>query len=169
MLAAYLFQKEGMRNLLTTPAAAISALIWCILVISLTGCGSIRWGFVSLVPGFVAVAAGNTFFGLLSHPATRLLGTISYSVYLLHCIILMCALKALRGAIDFSQLQLHYYTLVLMGIGGFVVVCCSLTYRWIEHPALKWRTPIERRLSSRASQAHRSRIPKGQNAAMPAS
>lgn len=156
MLAAYLFQKEGMRNVLTTPVAAISALIWCILVLGLTKCSGIRWNFVSLIPGFFAIAAGNTFFGLLSHPATRLLGTISYSVYLLHCIILMFALKALRFVIDFNQLQLHYYTLILIGIGGLIVMFCSLTYRWLEHPALMWRTPIERRLSSRASPRHRS-------------
>jgi peptidoglycan/LPS O-acetylase OafA/YrhL len=145
--------------------AAITALIWFILVLGLTKCGGIRWNFVSLVPGFFAIAAGNTYFGVLSHPATRLLGTISYSVYLLHCIMLMFALKALRFVIDFNQLQLHYYTLVLIGIGGLVVIFCSLTYRWLEHPALKWRTPIEQRLSSRASPAHRSGgIPKGQNA-----
>jgi peptidoglycan/LPS O-acetylase OafA/YrhL len=153
LLAAWLFQKERMRNVLATPVAAIGALIWCVLILGLTKCATIRWNFLSLVPGFFAVAAGNTCFGLLTLPATRLLGTMSYSVYLLHCIILMCSLKMLRSVVDFNQLQLCYYTLILTGIGGLVVIVCSLTYRWLEHPAMQWRTPIERRLSSRKAPA----------------
>ncbi len=151
LLAAHLLQKESARKRLTTHFAAISVLVWCIVVLVLTKCGGIRWSLVALVPVFFAVAAGNTFFGILSHPATRLLGTISYSVYLLHCIILMGVLKALKFAFDFNQLPLHYYSVLLIGIGAFVIVACSVSYRWIEHPALKWRIPIVGKLGSPAS------------------
>jgi peptidoglycan/LPS O-acetylase OafA/YrhL len=146
LLAAQLTQKESVRKVLATPLAATCVLIWCVMVLVLTKCGGIRWSLVSLIPGFFAVASGNTLFGLLSHPATRLLGTMSYSVYLLHCIVLMCALKSLRFLVDFNQLPLQYYSLILIGIGASIVLFCALTFRWIEHPAMKWRTAIERKL-----------------------
>jgi peptidoglycan/LPS O-acetylase OafA/YrhL len=163
MLAAYLFQKESVRKRFTTHFTAIGALACCIVVLVLTKCGGIRWSLVALVPVFFAVAAGNTFFGILSHPATRLLGTISYSLYLLHCIILMGVLKALKFVVDFNQLPLHYYSIILMGIGALIIVACMVSYRWIEYPALKWRMPIGGRLGSPGSIRSRPvSVPQGQ-------
>jgi peptidoglycan/LPS O-acetylase OafA/YrhL len=93
---------------------------------------------------FWTVAAGNDYYGVLVHPATRCLGTISYSIYLLHGILLTTTLKVLASLIDFATLPLPAYCCLVSLLGVMLVLICAVTYRWVEHPLLVWRTPWER-------------------------
>jgi peptidoglycan/LPS O-acetylase OafA/YrhL len=74
---------------------------------------------------FVFIVAGNDFFGLLSSKAVFLLGTVSYSFYITHGIVLFV----------FSHLFNRW---ALIGLVGVAAVCFStLLYSTVEHRFMK--------------------------------
>jgi peptidoglycan/LPS O-acetylase OafA/YrhL len=88
-----------------------------------------------LAPLFLAVAAGNSF-GILRKRAFLFLGQISYSIYLLHCLVLAATIIPLQRA--HSQLlenPVWYLALIcFMGIG--VILLATVSHRFVESPFL---------------------------------
>ena len=86
---------------------------------------------------FVLIASGNDLFGLLTAPASKYLGTISYSVYLLHGIVLFCVLRLVNLVYPIQGMNpLHFW--LLAGICGLlVIVFAGISYRYIEYPFLR--------------------------------
>lgn len=85
---------------------------------------------------FIGIACGNSLFGILTHPLSRILGQISYSIYLLHGIVLFVTFNWILGfkiASRFSPL-VHWGIIALCGMA--VVFICSITYRLIEKPSM---------------------------------
>ncbi|MBA3020328.1 acyltransferase [Propionicimonas sp.] len=83
---------------------------------------------------FVLIAAGSSVFGLLTNTASRLLGETTYSVYLLHGLLLTLVLRFIIGldvAASWTTTQHWLLTLALV----FPLVGLSyLGFRWIEAP-----------------------------------
>jgi peptidoglycan/LPS O-acetylase OafA/YrhL len=94
----------------------------------------------ALFPLFLVVAAGNSVFGFLTHPATRCLGAISYSLYLLHGIVFYFAVSALRLFGPAQLTQPMYWTLIIAAAVATALLCAA-TYRWIEFPYMRARRP----------------------------
>lgn len=145
MLAAALLQHTGLRRFSSSTAASF-VVLFCI-AISLT-CFDTRFSigsFCLLSAAFVLMVSGNTFFGVLVQPAARVLGEISYSVYLLHgiCLYFVFHFVLADTAHRFNELQ-HWLVILLLVPG--VLVLCSLSYRWIEAPALRQTTHITTQL-----------------------
>lgn len=92
--------------------------------------------FITAVFGIIAF--GNTFFGLLTSSAFLLLGKISFSIYLLHGIVLFFTFKFIVGYEFIHQLSdLNYLLFVLLLVP--VVISISLsTYQYVELPFIKW-------------------------------
>jgi peptidoglycan/LPS O-acetylase OafA/YrhL len=86
-------------------------------------------------PLFFVAAAGNTFFGFLTHPAIRCLGAMSFSLYLLHGIVFRLVFRILKmaGLTDLPQLD---YWLIIIVTAIATTFLCAATYRWIEFPFL---------------------------------
>ena len=85
---------------------------------------------------FVLVASGNTLFGALVSVPARILGQISYGIYLLHGILLYFIFRYVLGfktAAGFSHVQ---WDLVICGCVIPLIAICAVTYRLIEAPAL---------------------------------
>lgn len=144
VLSVYLVSNVRIRQLLCARTSALVAATWCLSVLAVSRFGGYFWDLIALTPFFCTVAAGNSYFGFLIRPAARLLGTISYSVYLLHGLILLGILKALGNMVSLSNLPWPLYCCLVAGIATSVVLICATTYRWVEHPFLIWRTPWER-------------------------
>lgn len=97
-------------------------------------------GVYALVPGlllfvfFLFVVDGNSIFGLLTNRPAKLLGAISYSVYLVHCIVVFVVMHCVSLAVPIAQLRpLEYWG--WSAFAGLVTVALSaLTYRSVEHP-----------------------------------
>jgi peptidoglycan/LPS O-acetylase OafA/YrhL len=93
-----------------------------------------------LATAFSLIAGGNSLFGLLTHHATRTLGEMAYSIYLLHGILLFISFKYIlrpAGALPLDPLN-HWLAILVLTP---TLVCISfLTFSMIEKPALK-RTP----------------------------
>jgi len=100
---------------------------------------------------FSLIAAGSSLFGLLTTPMSRVLGDISYSVYLLHGIFLFVLFRGVIGSERASGLQPAAHWTVIALLTPLLVAGCYATYRLVERPAMdstprllgRLRSPVE--------------------------
>lgn len=90
---------------------------------------------VLMVPVFCAAVLGSGPWSVLRWRPLRFLGHISYSIYLLHNLLLYAVIKA-AGGIVYAQLSqpLLYAAIALMGAG--VIVVSTVTYLTVEKPCM---------------------------------
>lgn len=109
--------------------------------VSLLGLGWVTWHYndpdiarglapLLLSAAFLPIAAGASWFGALNRNGFRFVGSVSYSLYLLHCVVLFIAQPALRavGNAALAQLVLNVALLLV------IVVLSFVTYATIERP-----------------------------------
>lgn len=100
---------------------------------------------------FTLIACGNTVYGILVSPISRILGEISYSIYLLHGILLFVTFNFILG-IGYSRTLsplTHWFSAI--AITPFLVSICFLTFRYIESPAMRSTSKLTAWLRSRAT------------------
>lgn len=91
---------------------------------------------IILVLAFCLIANGNDLFGILSHPVSRVLGEISYGIYLIQGLVLFVYWKWAIGFGVASHVSSSTYWL-LQGICVPVLLTVSyLAFRYIERPAI---------------------------------
>lgn len=91
---------------------------------------------------FVPAICGNSYFGVLRAPAVQLLGTISYSIYLLHGMLLYGALRALKALGWLPQGDDVWIMLPALALP--LVAVSVQTFRLVELPGVM----LGRRLNS---------------------
>ena len=89
-----------------------------------------------LAPIFACVACGNTLFGLLALRASRLLGEMAYSLYLLHGLLIFVVFNDLIDHDTMVGLSPFGHWLLIMACTPVLVIACHLSYRWIEQPGI---------------------------------
>ena len=94
------------------------------------------WRFIAF-PIFLAVLYGCNFFGFLETVAWRFLGTISYSVYLLHGTVLYIGLGLLNRFVPVATLSTVQMFAAFSVCAVIVVIVSASTYRFIEHPLME--------------------------------
>ena len=87
---------------------------------------------VLLVPAFVLIATGNNIFGLLETGWARWLGQISFSIYILHGIVLLLCLRVVNGYLPIAQMDPIAYMATCAIVAIFLVAICSVTYLAVE-------------------------------------
>jgi peptidoglycan/LPS O-acetylase OafA/YrhL len=92
---------------------------------------------------FAFIANGYDFFGVLYNNGLRILGEVSYSIYLMHGAVLYFFFSILN-VIDFSTTSLHAYYLSFPAVFGVVVLLSLLTYKFIESPFLRKKAPVSK-------------------------
>ena len=90
---------------------------------------------LALFPIFLAAAAGNSFWGILTARVTRCLGLISYSLYLLHGTVFYVVMTVLKSA-HLMSLSSMWYWAILMLAAMTTTVLSLATFRFIEFPFL---------------------------------
>ncbi|QGZ60815.1 acyltransferase family protein [Paraburkholderia acidisoli] len=93
---------------------------------------------------FLVVASGNSFFGILTSRAARVLGMISYSVYLTHNYLLYLTFRLVNHFRDVQTLPVHVFWVITGSVAVVVIGLSAVTYRFVEYPFLKMRVPGER-------------------------
>lgn len=86
---------------------------------------------------FFCFALGANFFGLLTMAPARLLGSISYSIYLLHLVLLHVILCSIHHFTPIVTLTNFEYFLIVLGNAVVLTFTSLITYRYIEHPFLR--------------------------------
>jgi peptidoglycan/LPS O-acetylase OafA/YrhL len=112
------------------------------------------WGATLLVAVFMhAIALGGSLFGLLHLRGMRALGTISYSTYLLHNVVLFVAMWPLHDRIASGSLG-PVRLLAVMTLLGLFVVCVALVSYWCtEAPFLRLAPASKPALATRSPSA----------------
>lgn len=119
---------------------------WWLAPIPLAAIGAVFAGFDTayhpapvalLFIAFLFVVDGNTFFGLLRTRAAQLFGTVSYSFYLVHCIVLFVFFRTVDGFFPVAKLtgDEHWMVATLAAIAA--VALSAFTYRRVEHPFIE--------------------------------
>ena len=88
---------------------------------------------------FLFVAHGNSLFGLLATGAAKVLGAVSYSIYLLHCIVLFVVVTLVDAHTPIAQLPVERYWMFAALAGAATVLLSLVTYRHVEHPFIAGR------------------------------
>jgi peptidoglycan/LPS O-acetylase OafA/YrhL len=83
---------------------------------------------------FLFVVHGYSLLGLLHSRPAKLLGMVSYSLYLTHCTVLYVVMHAANRVLVIASLSTaQYWMLAALAALGTVVLSC-LTYRYVEFP-----------------------------------
>lgn len=85
---------------------------------------------------FLCFVYGNDLLGLLKSRSAKLLGTLSYSIYLLHGIVLHIVLSIVNFFYPITTLNFNIFWLLILISGVITVIASLFTYRYIEHPWL---------------------------------
>lgn len=101
---------------------------------------------VSLVI-FLSLVYGNTLFGLLKIPAAKFLSTLSYSIYLLHGIILFFVLRAINLIYPITSHSPLSYWLAVLFAALVLILVSAVTYRFIEHPFIQRIKPTKKEIA----------------------
>lgn len=135
MIAAYLFKNEKFRQFAVSDFASLIVIVCCMVALGINSTDNSDIIIVGLTIAFILIACGNNLFGALTHRISINLGDLSYSIYLLHGILLICTFNLL---IDKSiNLSPILYWCVIMGITPILILICHLTYQYIENPTMK--------------------------------
>jgi len=124
--------------------------MWPLLSISLLSAfaathGTTPWSRCALMfVGFLAIAHDCRLFAFLRWPAARFIGTISYSVYLMHGIVLFVVFGAVNQVSPVERLTPCGFWSVACCCGLLTVAVSAITYRFVEHPFLSARRFVSR-------------------------
>jgi len=90
---------------------------------------------LALALPFAAMVAGNDLFGLLRSRGLKVLGEISYSLYLTHGLLLYALFTLLNLGLVETLGTLGFMAL-LPPVLGLACLLSMLSYRWIERPLM---------------------------------
>jgi peptidoglycan/LPS O-acetylase OafA/YrhL len=137
IVAAFLVRHETFKQHAIKPPTAIIA-IGCIsmaVVLFPTAFNFSAWLLLSIA--FIPIACGNTLFGLLITPASRMLGQIAYSIYLLHGLLLFWSFNFILGIPNAANRSPAEYWFVIITLTPILVLGAFITFRLIENPAMQ--------------------------------
>ncbi|HET9364679.1 MAG TPA: acyltransferase [Candidatus Angelobacter sp.] len=103
---------------------------------------------------FLIFAYGNDMYGLLRTKSLVFLGQISYSVYMLHCLVLGTVIIGLHKYVPRSPLA-YWGVMAILGIA--VVLISTLSHRWLEAPFMHGPKTAQQKtvsLPQRSTPAH---------------
>lgn len=136
-LVAHVFHRWPDLPAMRSPLVAAAALLLVGLVGVLGFDRYGAWHTLLLTPLFLAVCYGNTLFGMLSLAPARLLGAISYSIYLAHALLLHAVMYWVNAATPLSGMSGLRYWSIIAAVTAVLVTISTLTFRFIEHPWMK--------------------------------
>ncbi len=134
MLAAYGNRGELVDRILVSPWMTPVALVLLMLQIRYVPAGYNDLEPWLLAPIFFMIVAGNNFMGLLSSRAFRALGTVSYSMYVLHGLLLHLLLLLLNHYHPISSISPLPYWVCMIAFGLLITFCATISFRFVEKP-----------------------------------
>jgi peptidoglycan/LPS O-acetylase OafA/YrhL len=134
---AYIFKQYRWEKYLAHPIASIAIIFALGLGWMMPIPPSLQ--LACMIFAFVGILYGNSLFGLLTNQAARYLGAISYSIYLLHGIVLFITFHSLNHWIPVKTLPPIGFWSIIAVCTVLVIAAASLSYRYIEYPVMQRR------------------------------
>lgn len=116
-------------------------------------------GIALLTVFFVAISSGNTLFGLLSMPAARWMGEISYSIYLVHGIVLWIVLAIIFPRLPGSHPSYTWLAATAIVMTPILVLVTSASYIVIERPLIAIGHQLSKRVARYSRSPNHERAP----------
>jgi peptidoglycan/LPS O-acetylase OafA/YrhL len=117
----------------TRSASAVALVIYVVTLCFIPPAWG-RYESLLLFPLFMLIAYGTDFFGLLNTAVAIFMGRISYSIYLLHALVLFSFIWAFGSRMHLAQLSWLGFWLAIAPLGLLAIGISTLTHRWIEVP-----------------------------------
>lgn len=137
IIAAVLVRFASFRRVLRGSAASFVALAGIATEVTCFPTAYHLLPIVLLTIAFIVIAGENTLFGLLAMPASRFLGQLTYSIYLLHSILLFWIFRfGIRFERAATYSLLRHWLVIWLCIPVLFAICYA-TFRWIELPGMR--------------------------------
>ena len=136
ILTAYLAQNQQICDLAKKHISSIVILATLIGVMILFNTSYNYFVILLLAICFIGIACGNSIFGILSSNISRLFGQLSYSMYLLHGIILYIVFKLCIGEEHMKELTNLKYGIIIFGCTILLIIISLTSFKFIEKPAI---------------------------------
>ena len=149
VVAAVLVRNEKIRRAACAKASSL-LMLGCLVVLVFvypSAHGAVQKLLLSIV--FIIIAGGNTLFGLLTSRLFRILGEMTYSIYLLHGILLFIVFKFLFGFAEAEKLSPMAYWSVILACTPVLIGISFAAFRLIESPALRMAPSVMHWIRSR--------------------
>ncbi|MFY9342627.1 MAG: acyltransferase [Planctomycetota bacterium] len=137
MAAAWLVRSERFRTWSRSPLAALVVLAAVALAVARFAFPFDAKALALLGVAFALIAGGNDLFGMLSWRCSRLLGDVSYSVYLLHGLFLAAVFHFGLGLESARGLSPGQHLALVVALVPVLLLLVCATFRWIESPPLR--------------------------------
>lgn len=133
MFTWHIIRMEGLRKVLISPAFSFVALLFLFGEVLFFNSPYGPQGLLLMV-FFTAVAAGNTMFGALETNGALVLGECSYSIYLLHGVVL--SLMFMDAPDWFFATPSVLQPFIIVPAALIVTVVCAVTFLFVERPSI---------------------------------
>ena len=143
MVAAYKPWGSRMQTWMTSHVAAIFALL-CLGIELSRNVPVYSWTqSLLLAPLFFTVIVGNTFAGLLSSRPLRALGQMSYSLYILHGVLLFDLLSLWNRKYPLALMSPNSYVLLMWSVAIVLVAVSALNYWHVEKRFIQKKVRVQ--------------------------
>ena len=140
--ASYLVRSERLRSIAVGKVCSVIAMACFIAIFGYLPASSHGLYLCILTLGFAIVACGNSLFGILNWPSSLLLGEASYSIYLLHGIILYIPYKFIIGPDKLAAFSTVQYWSLVFAFVPLLVLFSFGTFLFIESPGIASMKPV---------------------------
>jgi peptidoglycan/LPS O-acetylase OafA/YrhL len=144
--ASFVVRSEGFRLLAKTRVASAIVLGCLGSTFCFLPTGFSRATLLVLTIAFSLIAGGSTMFGVFVWPASRMLGAMCYSMYLLHGLLLYSVFQLGLGLERAGRLSPVQHWLVVCACVPVLVALCFMTFRLIEAPGMRSAGPVAAKL-----------------------
>ena len=136
MVAAFSVRSERLGQLLRRREVTLAVMAFLAATVALYPSAKAAVPLLALTLFFTTVASGNSFFGLFTNRASRILGEMAYGVYLLHGLFLFVLFRFVMGYEQARTLSPLMHWGFVLSLVPLLVVACFAAYMYVEKPAL---------------------------------
>ncbi len=163
IVSAWLVRDDRFRALATRRVMGIVVIAAVLAAVLFTTTAYSAMGVSLLFVAFALVASGNDVFGVLSSATSRTLGEVTYSMYLIHGLLLTLTFRFVVGMSAAAHWSPVHHWVVILGLSVVLVVLSYCGFRFVETPGQRLTRPVTgwlyemgRRLSARATEVAQS-------------
>lgn len=138
-LVAYVLKKSTIKEHLNKPIFAVLLLILMVFNVYTFSDPDHAIALAIDVLIFLLICSGNTIFGFLTTKTAMVLGQLSYSIYLIHGVILYGLFTYVFDKKWLVSLEFNEYLLLGIGIAPLVIMSSFITHKYIELPFMRFK------------------------------
>ncbi len=137
IIAAHIFERYPKAPFFQKPLAGLVPLAG-VAIVYLMSYKPYSFGqYIISLAVFLSFVYGNDLFGLLKTQVAKFLGTISYSIYLLHGIVLFGVLNSVDYFYPITKVNPFIFWALILIAGLMTIILSAFTYRLVEYPFIR--------------------------------